>query len=247
MTPPTIRPEVAFPSLKFVGGRLGLVFPWLLVFLLALSNLGVLMNQRVHAVAYDFLASAIQLGGESLAQRLLSRSPTAVRGKAVERATQTLRAHTAELEAQHKLLAADHARLKASHAALAEEHETLRATSLRRAASVRGVAARTTAKLAARSAEAVTTLPGRAVPYVGIVALVGFTVYEVKTDCEVARSLADLSLDYGNDEPIDTGTVCGYVQTVPTPGEAWNRVVEQANARLRGLYLFLQHSSLAVT
>jgi hypothetical protein len=42
---------------------------------------------------------------------------------------------------------------------------------------------------------------------VGFVALVGFTGYELQTDCEPARSRAELNLEHEN-EGIDVGPIC---------------------------------------
>lgn len=211
---------------------LAAIAPWALVAVLFVTNLGTLVSERLHAAAFNALASIASIAGPAIADAVLSRSPMKAQAQAVTTATRQIRAERDELRTRNQLLHREHDELKASRAALAKEHDALRATAAKRASAVKAVATRTTSALASRSADAVASLPVRAAPYVGIAALVGFTTYELKADCEVARTLAELNVEHGND-PIDVGPVCMAVEQVPSPAQVWSSAKAQANSTLR--------------
>ena len=219
--------------------RLAIFIPWMLVAVLVISNGTTLLSERVHAAAYGLVASVVQLAGAAAAYSMLSRSPAQTRARAVDRATRDLKTQNANYEARHRVLQADHTKLQNSKATLQKEHESLRTLTNERAAAVRNITTRTTVKLAARSAEAVASLPVRAVPYVGIAALVAFTAWEVTTDCELAHSLSDLAAEHENGL-VDTDAVCKFVGEVPSADQAWSTVKSQANAMVKGAYTVIE-------
>jgi hypothetical protein len=201
--------------------RARVIAPWALAILLAVSNMATLLSDRMHNYAYNALATVAALAGQGAADALLAHSPTRARSRAVDNATR---------------------QLQARNASLAQEHDALRTLTARRASALKAVTTRTLTVLSTRSADALATLPMRAAPYVGIVALVGFTSVELKADCELARALAELNAEHEND-PVDTGTVCKAVDQVPSPEQAWSTTKAQASTALRNIYDALESAA----
>ncbi len=219
------------------------VTPWVLVALLTLSNFSLVISERLHAAAFGALASVAAVAGQSVSDALLARNPTQAKARASESAMRKLQSERAALLARNRALQIEKEAIQSSKVALENEQRALKAVVAKRAAAVRTVTMRTSTMLATRSAEAISTLPVRAVPYVGIAALVGFTSWELKADCDLARSLAELNTEHGN-EPVDTGQVCGAVEKVPTPQEAWNNVKSRAGTSLRSTYGVLERTAM---
>jgi hypothetical protein len=219
-----------------------LVLPWLLSLLLFASNVATVVSEKVHAVAFDAVAALVSLAGNAVASAVLERSPTKTRARAVADGTRQVALERDEIRARHLAVSKEHEAVKASRAALAQEHEALRATAAKRASAVRSLATRSNTVLATRSAEAVTSLPLRAAPYIGIGALVAFTTLELQADCTLAKDLAALNADHGN-EPIDTGAVCRTVEKVPSREQAWKTVKESAGTAWRGTYEVVEVSA----
>jgi hypothetical protein len=126
-------------------------------------------------------------------------------------------------------LQADVDAVKSSKAALGRDHDALKATTARRAAAVRDLSARTVTTLAGRAKDAIKTLPVRAAPYVGIAAAVSFTALDLKADCDLAKTIAQLSQEHGN-APVDTGEICKAADQVPSPQQAWSAIREGSGA-----------------
>ncbi len=205
-----------------------LVLPWLLSLLLFASNVATVVSEKVHAVAFDAVAAVVSLAGNAMASAVLERSPTKTRARAVADGT--------------RQVALERDEIRARHLAVSKEHDALRATAAKRASAVRSLATRSNTVLATRSAEAVTSLPLRATPYIGIGALVAFTTLELQADCALAKDLAALNTDHGN-EPIDTGAVCRAVDKVPSREQAWRTVKESAGTAWRGTYEVVEVSA----
>lgn len=96
--------------------------------------------------------------------------------------------------------------------------------------------------LAVRSARAVTSAPVRMTPYVGIAAEVTFLAWEVNTDCELAKALSEL-LRESEATPEDLGTVCSWVEKVPTRDEIWASVKKGGSEAMRRVYSIIEHSN----
>jgi len=244
--------------------------PWLLVCLLGVSNISSLLSERFHNAAFGVLSGVLGVAGPTIADAMLTRSPTKAKARAVDSATKQLQGERADLFHKNRSLHAEnetarasvrqlqseradllnknralHAEsesVRASKAALAKEHEALQAVSAKRAKAVRAIATRTSSVLAARSVEALSTLPVRAAPYVGVTALVAFTSMELSSDCELAKALANLNAEHGN-EPVDPGPVCKAVASVPSPSQAWNSVKARSSATLASSYDLLESTA----
>jgi hypothetical protein len=225
----------ALPNRTSVIPRASAAVPWILVLIFALSNIAILLFERVHDAAFDVVAAVVSVAGPGIANAMLARSATNAKTRAVEGSTKQLQAERAGLLTKNMALHAEVEAVKASKAALSKEHDALRATAAKRASAVNAMATRTSAVLATRSAEAVASLPVRAAPYVGIAALVSFTAVELKSDCNVAKALAELNVLHGN-APVDTGQVCAAISKVPSPQHAWDNVKTQAGTALRTAY-----------
>lgn len=218
------------------------IVSWILIFILTVSNLATLLSERVHAAAFGVLASVAAVAGQVATEAILARSPTKAKARAVEGATRQIQSERADLLTRNNALRAETEAVKASKAALVQERNALLTVAAKRAAAVRAVAARTSTILATRSAEAISTLPVRAAPYVGIGALVGFTTYELKADCDVAQALAALNDEHGN-APIDTGQVCAAIERVPSPRQTWDKVKARANSAMRTTYAAIESTA----
>ena len=213
--------------------------PWALVFLLALVNLTTLLSDRIHDAAFSGVASVAAMAGPAIAETVVAHSPKMAKRRAVDATAQKFEAERAALHTKNRAVQAETAGLKVAKAALAKEHDALRALTSKRAAAVRALATRTTTVLAARSADAIATLPVRAAPYVGLAALVGFTSLELQADCELAQALAALNAEHGND-PVDAGPICNAVGKVPSPQQVWSAARIRAGTALQGFYESLE-------
>jgi hypothetical protein len=228
-------------QLSHPSGRRNLLLlaPWLLACLLFTSNLATLVNEKAHAFAFNALAVVASIAGDVVAGSVLHQSPTKTRARAIGEATLQVTRERDELQTRYQAVSKEHEAVKASRAALAKEHEVLRATAAKRASAVKSLATRSTTVLATRSTDAVSSLPLRAAPYIGIGALITFTTIELKADCALAKELAALNADHGN-EPIDTGEVCRAVERVPSREQAWKLVRDSAGSAWRGTYEALE-------
>ena len=230
------------PGQRQVRSRLCIFTPWILAGSLLISNIATLLSDRIHNAAYNIVATIASTAGHIVADAVLSRSPTRAKANAVNIETRRLQTASLELEAKNRALQREKEIVTASKVALAKEHDALRVVTAKRASAVKAMASRTTSVLASRSAEAISTLPVRAAPYVGIAALIAFTTWELKADCNLARALAELNADHGND-PIDTGKVCGAVDSVPTPQQAWAGVKSHSSTALKATYEGLESTA----
>ena len=237
MTPVRATSQNGFDEIGGKRKRSGLwsFAPWLLTGLLLISNVAIVLNERIHGAAYDIVATIASIAGQVVADSVLSHSPTRAKAKVVNLETRRLQTEKVELIAKNRALQREHEIVLAGKAALAKEHEAMRAVAAKRATAVKAIVNRTTYVLTSRSAEAVSTLPVRAVPYVGIAALVTFTTWELKANCDLAKALAELNAEHGN-ESIDTGKVCSAVDRVPTPQQAWNEVKSQSSGALKATF-----------
>jgi len=202
-------------------------------------NIATVVSSRAHNLAFDSVAAVASVVGENWAQRLLAQSPVKVASGTFERAITQLQGERNELHARNRALQAENEAIKTARATLAKEHEVLKVMTAKRAAAVKALTTRTYVILGHRSTEALATLPVRAAPYLGIAALVGFTAVELRSDCELARSLAALSVEHGN-EALDTGQICQAMDKLPTPDSVWQTVKGQASTSLHIAYSTLE-------
>jgi hypothetical protein len=245
MTDATASPQVPAPTAK---RRVPWAFlsRFVLVASLIASNVATVVSDRVHQVAFDLFERVALLAGDAVADRLLSHSPTRLRRAEGERVARPLRAERDAIRVERDLALARRRALqleldaaKATGAAAAVDRDAARAMAARRAAAVQKVARNATAKIATRSADTLATFPARAAPYVGVAALIGFTGYELKMDCELAQSLADLNIEHDN-ERIDVGPICRRVNQVSTFDQTLDTVKAKADVSQKAMYEALQ-------
>jgi hypothetical protein len=93
----------------------------------------------------------------------------------------------------------------------------------------RNVAKRTTTRLAVHSAEAVTSIPARVVPFVGAAAVVAMAAYDVRSDCATVAEINEVLSALGAPAE-DPATVCKYISKVPSAAEAWTSAKSGAGA-----------------
>lgn len=125
---------------------------------------------------------------------------------------------------------------------LIKENEELRATSERRAAAISVIAIEVTDILEKNARNVLATLGARLVPYVGIPVQISLTTIELKEDCDLATSLAELNAEHGN-APIDTEVICKAADMVPSPRQAWDQVKAQGNSALKTAYGALESTA----
>jgi hypothetical protein len=70
-------PNTQIPNVQ-TRSRGVVLLPWLLVLLLAVSNLGTLINARVHAIGFQALERVLSVVGPAVAEHVLSRSTVRV-------------------------------------------------------------------------------------------------------------------------------------------------------------------------
>lgn len=210
------------------------------------SNVATILSDQVHQKAFGLVERVVSLADETVASALLSRSTTQVRREDAERAALSLRVERDAIRAErdlalsrHRALEIENEKVKRAAAAAKAERDAVKALAAKRAATVQKIARNTTTRLAARSAESVTSLPLRAAPYVGIAVLLTTTGLELQADCDLAKSLADLNAEHAN-EPIDVGSICRRVNSVPTREQLWKDVKARASASQRVFYETLQ-------
>jgi hypothetical protein len=65
---------------------------------------------------------------------------------------------------------------------------------------------------------------GEAIPYLGVIAIVGATTWDLKDACDTLKDIKELESAFGSASGVeeDLTTVCG--QAVPTKGEVWASV-----------------------
>lgn len=102
----------------------------------------------------------------------------------------------------------------------------------RQAQLARSMAARSTGRIATHAARSVFTIPGRLLPFVGSVAIVGMPAYDVNSDCQTAADMNEI-LAALDQQPVDAGPICGLADKVPSPSVAWARAKQIAGGAQR--------------
>jgi len=146
-----------------------------------------------------------------------------------------VRARKAEVDSRLMKLHTEHGLLRDRQAALETERNALKAMSARRAKAVKNVADRITGKLAVNAGGLIAEMPVRAAPYVGVFALVTGTALEIRSDCELARTLNGLVLEH-QEAPLDTHAVCQYADRIPAPDQVWTAVKKQSGSMAASVY-----------
>lgn len=211
------------------------VLPWALVALLLAANVGTLLNARIHSTGYDAVNRVLGVLGDQLRLKIVSSSVSVMQEAQVANAARDsiTRAERAE------------SALRVS-AARARELEAEKAHLQRSLTKQRDMAAKVSRDgirvLATRSARAVSTAPSRMAPYVGIPIEVGFLTWEVSSNCELAKSLADLAKESEADSE-DVGTVCNWLERIPTREKIWSEVKRSSGGAIRRMYGALERAS----
>lgn len=212
------------------------VLPWALVAALLVTNAATLLNAQAQATAFGAVDRLLSVLGDKarltiVASSLLMIQEARVAARVNEEKALTQRAEQA-LRAANKRVGD-----------LEVEKNALSQRLSKHKAIARRVGSEGVKKLAVRSARAVSTVPARMMPYVGIAAEAGFLAWELQVDCELASSLAELLRD--SDGPAaDIGQVCGWVQKTPSPQQIWADVKKKSDGALRKLYEGLESRGL---
>jgi hypothetical protein len=190
------------------------------------SNLMTLVSDSFHKAAYGALTSLVSMAGEAFLSRLIASSPTAVVERKLEDSTRQLKRELGVLDTRNR-------DLEMKHRALQTQHATLKAKSAKRSAAMKKFSIRTFQRVTINKERKLASLPARAVPYVGIAAIVAMTGYELYSDCEMLKEMNELSKENELDE-ADAASVCGF--KVPTKDELWRQVKSSSNSTLSAIY-----------
>lgn len=227
------RPQ---PVLRESEPGTGNITRWTKTALIALTigglgalNIATLVSESIHNAGYNLIRSMLSVFPEASASRLLNSSPTVNRSRHVARATEGLRKENTSLVDSNRAITGKHNALEKAHAAVNVKHaELTRTTELRSAA-----AKKLTTRLATRSAVNATrnlaSVPGEAIPYVGIGIVVAVTSLDLYDACETLKDINEMNLQFGH-ELEDHTKVCGL--KVPTKQEA----LAQVRGSLKGAY-----------
>jgi len=221
------------------------VLPWVLAIGLAITNIGTLLSEPAQSAGHAILVPAIKAvldnttwgpskrgeraGVVETAEELARKNRMlAEREKKLESTVAELRrensvAKAQKVESDRRLvkLEGEYTGLQSKYVALEKDRNALKELSVRRAKAVKTVADRISKKLAVHAGELIGELPLRAVPYVGVVALVAGTALDVSSDCDLARTLNGLVLEH-QEAALDTHAVCQYIDKIPSPSQIWN-------------------------
>lgn len=204
---------------------------------LLVSNVLTVVSDRVHAVAFRAVSSIGSIIGDVALTRLLSQSPTRSIERKVAKETTQMRAALANTEA--KRLAAE-----ANLRKLSSAHSALQVQTAERAQAVKRFSASTLKRVVKNKAVELASLPERALPYAGVVVLVGITAYEIQSDCELLTELNALSTAH-EVTAADTSAVCGF--QLPNPQAVWSSAISGASGSAKGLYAQLSRYAPSLT
>jgi hypothetical protein len=147
----------------------------------------------------------------------------------LQRQNSEIKAQKVEADNRFQKLQDEHTGLRNKHIALEKEQSALKEISVRRANAVKTLADRISRKLALHAGELIAELPLRAAPYVGVFTLVTGTALDIRSDCELARTLNGLVLEY-QEAPVDTHAVCQYTDRIPDATQVWNEAKRRAGS-----------------
>jgi hypothetical protein len=104
---------------------------------------------------------------------------------------------------------------------LTRKHAALQARVSRRSAALKRFQMSTVKRIGRNVAVEVASLPERALPIIGVAALIGTTAYEIHSGCEMLKELNTVLAEHEL-EPANESSVCGI--TVPTTAQVWDGV-----------------------
>lgn len=190
------------------------------------SNVMTLVSDTFHKAAYGALTSLVSMAGEAFLSRLIVGSPTAVVERKLADATRQLKKDLGELDTRNH-------DLETKHRMLQTQHASLKAKASKRSEAMKRFSIRTFQRVIVNKERKLASLPVRAVPYVGIGALVAMTGYELYSDCEMLKEMNELSKENELDE-ADATSVCGF--KVPSKDDLWRQVKGSSNSALAAIY-----------
>ena len=199
-----------------------LLLPVLVVGLI-LSNVASIVSERFHDALFGAVASIATVAGNSLAGRLMAKSPQARKQAAVDSATldmkkrlalETSRLH--DLKQDHETLKTQHGQLKKRSDDLVQENAAHAKARKSATAKTRELAERSKKRLAKTVARNTGALAGEAVPGIGLIVAVGVAALDVADACEALKDWNDNLREFGEKELSGTD-VCGVA--VPSSKE----------------------------
>jgi FtsZ-binding cell division protein ZapB len=121
---------------------------------------------------------------------------------------QKLTADHTDLNDKHSKLTSDHDELNKRHSKLTADHQQLSNKNQFRQDKVRAISGRMAPRIGGVATKSLATLPGRALPYIGVAASVAFTTWEIAELCNLMNDLDELNISFGN-AFNDPNKVCG--------------------------------------
>lgn len=201
--------DVGTSGIGSTEGRRSIVVYLLAGIALALvaTNLLTLGNAGFHSKAYALIESIARAAG---VESVLSNSPTQLNRQATEvAARQSAEIATRQQRATLLALAATSFALADATSALIKEHKALRHTHLALAQTSKAVARRVAIRTAGGATRSVSTLAGKALPYLGIASVLTLTAYEVADACQTLKDANELEIAAGAPPGSEEGRICG--------------------------------------
>lgn len=177
-----------------------------LVVIMMATNVLTLVDSRFHAKAYAFIETAARAVGM---ENYLSNSPTETNRRFVEiAARQSAEAATRLQKATTVALIANSLVLVDATRTLAQEHKMLRQTHQALTDTSKVVARRVAVRTAAGATRSVTTLAGKALPYLGAASILTLTALDIADACQTLKDANELAIAAGTVKGGEEGTIC---------------------------------------
>lgn len=197
---------------------------------LGVSNILTIVSDDIHAAAFGVIRAILSSGiGNEAMSRILSKSPMAKRAKYVAKATELLRKENLSLSESNMAIVSKHATLEKAHKEVNIKHAELTRVSGLRASAAKSFTKRLATRSAIGATRTMTTIPGKALPYIGAGIVVAVTSLDLYDACETLKDINALNSEFGT-ELEDQTQVCGM--KVPTR----QQVMSQIKGNIKGTY-----------
>lgn len=222
---------------------------------LVVSNVTTLVNNRAHDYLYTGLRKMLLVAGESLADHVLSRSPTRendakthrykeeneklkTENKVTQSDLEATKKRRQALEINNKKLTVDLNDMTSRHSKLSSEFDRLSTKYAGNAKAAKGIASTVRNRLAKGVARNTLALPAESIPYLGVGATLAVTALDIYDACSTMRDINGLLKMMGQGEEKDD--FCG--QKLPTTSDVlamsksqWNNSMKNIAAEARTL------------
>lgn len=172
-------------------------------------NVLTLVSAKIHDASYNALKGILYSAvGEATFSSLLRSSPTVVRRRETEIATNALLQEKSILLASNKLLLLKNNVLEVSLKDSSTRNTELARTSEIRAASVQKFSKQLASRTLVNATRNLSSIPAEAVPIVGVGVVLAVTAWDIYDACMTLKELNQLNTVFGHQQE-DSTKVCG--------------------------------------